>query len=243
MSMVQQIKQEIDPNIRTEESYENPFISTVECHPIWESKFLINILNGRFGISDYRLIFSQYQFYNKRFLQLLSILMSKCRDSNQIKLILQNVYEELGEGDDDQNHATIYKNFLTEALSIGDLEKITEIDASNKFVDDYMNLCIRSSVGECASILAFATEGIVSRMYKIFKTGLMKAGLDETDLDFFTLHIECDDGHAEDLEKVAKIHINNKSSEQRCLDAVTHALNIRNTYFESLNNIITGAGK
>ena len=44
--------------------------------------------------------------------------------------------------------------------------------------------------------LSLGTESIVSKMYQILVEGMLQAGLLNEELEFFHIHIGCDDEHA-----------------------------------------------
>ena len=70
------------------------------------------------------------------------------------------------------------------------------------FVREYLAQCQRSEPVWGTAFLSLGTEGIVSRMYETLRTGLILAGIPAGELEFFDIHIACDDEHAVTLENM-----------------------------------------
>lgn len=206
---------------------------TQEFHPLWNNSLLKECTNGSFNKEDFKIIFSQYYHYSKQFTKLLAVGLLKCDDDYHRSLLSENLWEERGEKDPKKRHSEIYRKFLTKTLGVN-LNETKYEPYAELFFKNYMELCLVSEPSECIAILSFATEGIVSRLYEIFRTGLLKAGVTYEDLEFFNIHIECDDDHALTLEKIMLSYHEEEGWAERCQRAIKKGLDLRNKFFSDI---------
>ena len=127
----------------------------------------------------------------------------------------------------------MFHNFLTQSLEIN-LDDVKFEAYSHNFVQRFLNQCINENALESSAFLSIGTEAIVPRLYSIMVQGMEKAGLSESDLKFFHLHMECDDEHAETLEEILLDYQDHPNWEQRSLAALDYALNLRLQFFEEI---------
>src|SRR5262249_2575812 len=85
-----------------------------------------------------------------------------------------------------------------------------------------------------SAFLSLGTEGIVARMYSILVDGMRAAGIDDGKLEFFHIHMECDDEHALTLEEMMLSYSDQPEWYSACLQAMDRALTLRYRFFESL---------
>ncbi len=132
-----------------------------------------------------------------------------------------------------QRHAEIFRRFLRDGLGV-DVGNVDFMDASRFFVREYLDFCIRSHPAAGSAFLSMGTEGIVPRMYAVLLDGLLKAGLGEEHAGFFRIHMECDDAHAETLEKIMTSYAHLPDWYSTCFSAMDYALSLRARFFEQL---------
>jgi len=212
------------------------FSRLADQHALWKNDLVSGFEKGSFTLEDYRYIFSQYRYFNMNFTRILSTLMVNCDNSLLRSKVISNLWEEIGEASQSNSHTQIYQDFLTTCLGVRRVEDEKIESYSKDFVNNYLSLCLGSSVYECAAILSYATEGIVSRLYSVFKEGLLKSGLAEEDLLFFNLHINCDDGHAASLEEIVSWYKDEYLWDEKCSSAIIKAMDLRNLFFQHIYN-------
>ena len=74
----------------------------------------------------------------------------------------------------------------------------------------------------------------MSRMYSVLVEGLLQAGAEERHLEFFRIHIGCDDEHAETLEKMMCSYFDEPDWFSTCERAMDYALTLRRRFFDGL---------
>jgi mannose-6-phosphate isomerase-like protein (cupin superfamily)/pyrroloquinoline quinone (PQQ) biosynthesis protein C len=199
-------------------------------HPLWNNPLLRACREGSLTVDDFRLLFAQYYLYARDFTRYLAALMANCEDDLHRALLSANLWEEGGEREPGQRHTAMFRRFLTGALQI-DLHDISYIDASRQFAREYLHFCMRSNPCATSAFLSLGTEGVVAQIYEILVDGMLQAGIDRSDLDFFYLHMACDDDHAETLEQITLDYASAPGWYETCLAAMNAALDLRNQFF------------
>jgi mannose-6-phosphate isomerase-like protein (cupin superfamily)/pyrroloquinoline quinone (PQQ) biosynthesis protein C len=202
-------------------------------HTFWDSKLFKACESGQLSREDFKFIFSQYYLYSRNFTRYLSAAMANCEDDLYRSRLTANLWEEGGEKDIEKRHAQIFRKFLREGLSI-DIDHIDYLDGTRNFVGEFLRFCLQSHPMASSAFLSLGTEGIVSRMYSSFVEGLAKAGVEEKHLEFFRIHIGCDDDHAATLEKMMCSYYGEPDWFNSCERAMDYALLLRQRFFDTL---------
>jgi len=202
-------------------------------HPFWSTPLLAACRAGHLTREDFRFIFSQYYLYSRNFTRYLTGLMTNCEDDLLRSQLGQNVWEESGGIEVDKRHAEIFRRFLTRGLDL-DVSSIEFVACAEWFVREYLEFTRRAAPAESSAFLSLGTEGIVPRLYSLFLEGLTKAGVAEEHLEFFRIHIACDDEHARTLESIVLSYASQPDWYGLCERGLTYALDLRQQFFERL---------
>ena len=132
------------------------------------------------------------------------------------------------------SHAEIFRNFLQTTLGIQDLDSIQYADFTKRFVQVYIESCMQSDAILGSAWLSLGTEGIVSKMYQILVEGMLQAGLLNEELEFFHIHIDCDDEHAATLAELMCSYSDRPGWFDLCKRAADQALSSRAQFFDYL---------
>jgi len=159
--------------------------------------------------------------------------MANCDSDFHRSRLSENLWEEGGGIAPEKRHAEIFRRFLTEGLEI-DVSNIDYLHSTRFFVREYLDFCMHSHPTAGSAFLSLGTEGIVARMYGILLEGLIKAGIEEEHTAFFRLHMECDDEHAETLEKMMISYAGTPDWYNTCYRSMTYALSLRERFFDKL---------
>jgi mannose-6-phosphate isomerase-like protein (cupin superfamily)/pyrroloquinoline quinone (PQQ) biosynthesis protein C len=182
---------------------------------------------------DLRYVFSQYHLYTSSFTRFIAAVMASCESDRFRAALSQNLWEEGGGCDPERRHAQLFRNFLTRSLGL-DVERIAYAPATQLFVRDYLDQSMHLEPMAAAAFLAIGTEGIVSRMYEIMRAGLIAAGIPASELEFFDIHIACDDAHAVTLERMMASYAREPGWYNACVAAAGRALDLRTEFFAGL---------
>jgi mannose-6-phosphate isomerase-like protein (cupin superfamily)/pyrroloquinoline quinone (PQQ) biosynthesis protein C len=205
----------------------------VENHPFWNNKLFTACLNGELSREDFAYIFAQYYLYSKNFTRYIAGVMANCEQDNFRAKLTQNLWEESGEGSQ-VSHAQIFRNFLKTTFELNDLHKINFAEFTVKFVETYLENSLGFDAIWGSAWLSLGTEGIVSRMYEIMVRGMRQARIPNEELEFFHIHIACDDEHAETLSELMCSYADRTGWFETCKRAADEALSLRANFFDQL---------
>ncbi len=203
-------------------------------HPFWQSPLLAAFTQGALSRDDLRYVFSQYHLYSKNFTRFVAAVMANC-DSDLFRAQLsENLWEEGGGCEPDRRHAQIFRDFLRRSLAVEDAEAIDYAPYTRHFVREYLVQCLRSEPMVGTAFLSLGTEGIVARLYQIMLLGLRAANIPDEELEFFHLHIACDDEHAVTLERMMASYAGEPGWFDACQQAMNRALELRSEFFANI---------
>gem|GEM_PF-1108717 len=203
-------------------------------HPFWRCRLLAAFDAGALSREELRYVFSQYHLYSSSFTRFLAAVMASCESDLFRAELAQNLWEEGGGCAPERRHAQIFRDFLHRSLGVPDVRTISYAPFTRHFVHDYLAQCQSAEPVAAAAFLSLGTEGIVPRMYQIMRTGLRKAGIPDDELEFFDLHIACDDEHAETLQNLMTSYAAQPGWFEACAVGLRAALDLRTELFDNL---------
>jgi quercetin dioxygenase-like cupin family protein/pyrroloquinoline quinone (PQQ) biosynthesis protein C len=213
----------------------------VDNHPLWSCRLLAACDTGRLTIEDFRVLFGQYQAYSRNFTRYLAGVMLSCNDDMLRALLSHNLWEEGGGALPEERHAEIFRCFLVRTLGLRAPSAIVQQAFTTQFVERYLAGSSSNDNLYGAAFLALGTEGIVARMYRIFIAGMLKAGIPNEGLQFFHIHVGCDDEHAATLLEMVRIHAARPDFESVARSALEEALSARLAFFDAVYDFIQNA--
>lgn len=202
-------------------------------HPFWNNRLFKACNAGTLSKEDFRFIYGQYYLYSKNFTRYIAALMANCDSDYHRSRLSENLWEEGGGTAPEKRHAEIFRKFLRDGLEI-DVDNVDYLDSTRFFVREYLDFCLHSHPAAGSSFLSLGTEGIVARMYGVLIEGLLKAGIPEEHVQFFRIHMECDDEHAETLEKMMLSYATTPDWYNTCYRSMAYALGLRERFFNKL---------
>lgn len=203
-------------------------------HPLWSCRLFKACQSGALSRADMKYIFAQYQLYSRSFTRFISAVMANCDNDLFRSQLSENLWEEGGGAEPERRHAEIFRKFLRDGLDIEDPNATAYEPYARLFVREYLVHCLRSEPAAGAAFLSLGTEGIVARMYAIFVAGLKHAGIREEHLEFFHIHMACDDEHALTLERMMLSYADEPNWFDICARAMNAALDLRLKFFDDI---------
>jgi len=213
--------------------------TSIEQHALWNTPLLRACSAGLLSKHDFSQFFGQYYFYSKDFTRYLGALLGSCDNDLYRARLIENLWDESGGRDPSRRHAEMFRVFLREGLHLK-LERLEPLPETTLFVRRYLEFCSTSHPAAASAFLALGTEGIVARMYGVFVKGLFRAGVGEQHLEFFRIHMACDDSHSATLEEIMASYASMPNWYAVCRDAVSHALELRKAFYEAVFAYIFG---
>jgi pyrroloquinoline-quinone synthase len=173
------------------------FSTKIAYHP-----FLLNCRSGQISLDALRCFLVQHGKYASYFTRYLCALISQLEHAPDVLHLAENLAEELGFGDKESGppHSQIYASLLRRFdLSTDALPTFPETE--NQIRTTFM-LCRQPEGIAGLGALCLGAEAIVPTIYSAVVQGFRHHGIADKDLDFFKIHIECDDGHAETMYQI-----------------------------------------
>jgi pyrroloquinoline-quinone synthase len=82
-----------------------------QTHPLWNHEFLLKCRKGQLTLLEVRVLAVQMYQFSKNFNRILAGIMSCCPDTSAQLVILENLYDEMGNGDPDRSHPELFRRF------------------------------------------------------------------------------------------------------------------------------------
>ncbi|RMO97381.1 hypothetical protein ALQ33_00129 [Pseudomonas syringae pv. philadelphi] len=168
-------------------------IQQVSDHP-----FLVQCRAGTMPIERLKDFLVQQGKYSRHFTRYICQLMTHLEADDDILAVFENLFEELGFGEVvEPTHSAMYRDMLR-SFDLT-LETQTTLPSTQHLIDTMMNFCKQPNGVYGLSALCLGAEAIVPHLYSDIVSGFAGQGVAAEKLRFFTVHIECDDGHADTL--------------------------------------------
>jgi pyrroloquinoline-quinone synthase len=165
--------------------------------------FMLGCADGTVTLDQLRGFLIQHGKYAAFFTRYLCALMSELRDGDDVLKIAENLTEELG-CDSDAEGRTPHSRIYADMLKMFDINPgAFPINPETQNLIDTMFMLCRQPMGTAGlGAMCLGAEGLVPAMYSRIVLGFRHHDVDLRRLEFFTIHIECDDGHAATMNEI-----------------------------------------
>jgi pyrroloquinoline-quinone synthase len=213
-----------------------PYRQIASHHPLWRHPFVERCRAGELTLEQVRVLACQMYKFCHSFPRYLATALTLCTDEDTRMVIAENLWDELGEGDPARAHAALLRRF-TRSLDITDaqLDEVPTLPETAALIDTYLGLAARHGLAGILGALCFASEGIVAALYTTLQDGVLRSGaVDAQALEFFTVHIHVDGGHADKLEAVLLPLLESRPAVAHARQAIELALAARCRFFDGV---------
>ncbi|WP_193200239.1 TenA family transcriptional regulator [Nostoc sp. MG11] len=219
----------------------NSFREITDNHPLWNHEFLANCRTGDLFLPDVQLLAVQMYKFSKEFNRILASILSCCQDESTQLVILENLFDEMGQGDINQSHPELFRRF-TRALGIDDktLTALPTAPETLALIETYLRIPHQYGYLAALGAVCYASEGIVSSLYTQLYKGIVGAApLPKESLIFFEVHIDVDDSHAAKLAAVIEPRISTSEEDIKVKLAIVEAMDARVQFFNGIQRQIS----
>jgi pyrroloquinoline-quinone synthase len=201
----------------------------ISVHP-----FLAACRAGTIGRPRLNRLLTQHAKYGEHFTRFLSALMANLRSGDDCLRLAGNLLEEIGLAEDSPTpHSKLYREMLAD-LGVNPADEPVYPETQS-LIDTMYMLCRQTDPANGLGALCLGAEAIVPVFYADIVEGFVQAGVPRERLGFFTLHIECDDGHADTMRDImARMVADDPASVVTMVSAGEAALNARLRLFDRL---------
>lgn len=144
-------------------------------------------------------LFHQYEIISNHFPQVLCILGARITSDEVRSGIIQNLWDEHGQGDPRNSHRKMLSRFLDSFFGSDRQPEMTASWQTALFANGVSGICNYASFPEAVGSMIFF-EAITPSEYRPIITWLKSnTDLDDNEIDFWQDHIEHDGDHVRDL--------------------------------------------
>ena len=174
----------------------------VESHMGVNHPLLARVAHVPFTREDYLVMGLQHYPLVGTFTTYLELLLLRAPDSDAKQWIAKVLVDEYGEGSDDKDHAELYQEFLR-ACGASDEQMLATLlhEDITGFIADHLHLCSEEPFLVGLGAVGPGHEWAIPKMFPQIVQGLRRAGFDEEEILYFTLHMEQDEDHGAWLEE------------------------------------------
>jgi pyrroloquinoline-quinone synthase len=215
---------------------QDSFCSITKNHPLWNHPFLQRCRTGELSLAEIRILAVQMYSFCKEFNRILASTLSCCPDESAQLVILENLFDEMGQGDLNQSHPELFRRF-TRALGMSDEALTAQLvtPETRTLIDTYLQIPHKYGYLAAVAAICYASEGIVNSLYsQLYKGIIDTANLQKDCLIFFEIHIDIDDSHAANLARVIESSILTPEAENNIKQAITEAMDARLQFFNGI---------
>jgi pyrroloquinoline-quinone synthase len=216
------------------------FRDTARSHALWSHPFLTRCRTEQLTLPEVCILATQMYHFSNVFNRILAGILACCPDPEAQQVILENLLEEMGEGNPALAHPELFRQF-TRSLGIEDavLAQMQPAPETHHLVETYLNLPHRYGYLAAIGAVCFASEGIVGALYTQIQQGIIGATvLPKEALTFFDVHIHVDDGHAAKLAALLQPRVTSAQQVREIEIAIAQALNARVQFFDGIQRQI-----
>jgi pyrroloquinoline-quinone synthase len=224
----------VQPIVSLEERW-NTLLDPAWLEDLDNTSFLTRCRQGDVSRTELRTFVVQQFFYSRHFTRFLCALLSNMGNESDRMELTENLLEEIGFDEHaGVPHSQIYREMMVRMGVDPEFEKVLP---STKFLVDAMYDCCRNSnplVGLAAMCLG--AEAIVPHVYSQIVRGFQSQGEPIENLEFFRIHIECDDGHAITMRNIIDREIGRDPFQMTLLKLTAlRLLQARTRFFEGVS--------
>jgi len=198
--------------------------------------FLVRCGDGTVTLEELHNFLVQHGKYSRYFTRYLCALISQLDEGDDVLRLAENLTEELGYGAEAETrtpHWRIYADMLKD-FDI-DLNAHPAYPETQNLIDTMFMLCRQSRGTAGLGALCLGAEGLVPAVYGRIIEGFLSHGVESSRLEFFAIHIECDDDHAATMyEILARQTEESPSCRITALNAGDIAVSARLRFFDAL---------
>lgn len=207
----------------------------IESHPAVNHLFLNRLATSPFAKQDYRVFAENHYPLVCVFTHYLERLLVRAPDS-QAKLWLAKVLvDEYGEGSEGKDHSTMYARFLSAAG--GEPERVRDASVpppAHRFISEHRRIVSEEPFLVGLGAVGPGHEWAIPKMFDAVIPGLRRAGFNEDEIAYFTLHVEQDDDHGAWLEEALAQYASTSEAQEQIRRGAIASLEARYAFWEGV---------
>ncbi len=220
----------------TETEFDPRWVDLIE--PEWieqlnATPFLRRCRSGEVSNDEMKTFAVQQYFYSRHFTRYLCALLSNITNEADRRELTENLIDEAGMGSKTGiPHSTLYRSML-EKLDL-DVDEHQPFPETLALVETMLQSCRNPNAAVGLGALCLGAEAIVPLLYKQIVHGFEAVGQPKETLDFFYLHIECDDEHAVTMKNIIERELTAPEHREALRCAAARVIAARTRFFTAV---------
>lgn len=211
----------------------NAYIDPTWIESLDATPFLTACRQGTVSITDLKQFLVQQYFYSRHFTRYLCALLSNIIDEEDRRELTENLVDETGLGVvKGVPHSKLYRQMLNR-FDI-DPASFSANRETMSLVVTMLESCRNPNAAVGLGALCLGAEAIVPHVYSQIVTGFESQGVPKSQLDFFLIHIECDDAHAQTMKEIIDREAGGNLDKMALTCSAARVIAARSRFFEAL---------
>lgn len=211
----------------------------IAAHPGVNHLFLNRLATTPFSKEDYRVFGENHYPLVCVFTSYLEALLVRAPDSEAKLWLAKVLVDEYGEGSDGHDHAVMYSHYLSAAGGDPDFVRngrvprpaATFIQTHRRIVREEPFLVGLGAVGP-------GHEWAIPAMFHAVIPGLRRAGFTETEIAYFTLHVDQDEDHGAWLEEALARYATDDTARAQIRQGALASLDARQAFWDGVQRAV-----
>ena len=204
----------------------------VDSHHVLNSTWLINRIEN-LTLRDLKLWLSQEYFVSIDFV---TWFLKACTITNEFDIrivLIQNIWEELGDGRKENSHVEILKNFMIDInFNFDDLICLPKTLEYLKLMEKIIEKNIYMALGALGPANEYLLKKEYGKMYNSYQELKIRENLPSG--KFFEINLNADEGHSKKIFELIEKVCNTEEKIKWVIEGNRQALSARSTFYEGL---------
>ena len=204
--------------------------------------FLNRIKDGWLNKSQLHYFVGQYGIYCRYFPRFLAAAAANIPDDQTRMAIVENLWEEHGEGVLAKSHRILYNNFAKAVgFTIEELEAVTPLATTEICIENLLDMCRNQHFLVGLGAMGPGTEYFTNDEYRIIEGGMKSYKfLSAEDVEFWTVHISLDEHHYSDMIDSVRKWADTDENKELIRKGALKALALEHIFWEGLEDNLPG---
>lgn len=187
--------------------------------------FMVDFAEGRVPRDRLARFAASYCYQVDNFKRFVAAIYANAESRDVRELMLENLYEEHGEGDADRDHTALVARFgRALGAEIPDPYDVEPVPEAREWIDRILKVCKEEHFVVGLAALSFGIEARTQQMAFLGTVYRDKYDVSEKDLEFFFMHLEADEEHAGRAIEMIRKYCTTEELLERCKWGVQQVL-------------------
>ncbi|TGJ98292.1 iron-containing redox enzyme family protein [Leptospira langatensis] len=216
--------------------FREELIRQVAEHPVLTSNSWLEEKEDRMERSDLLLWLKQEYFVSVAFVNWFLHTAALTNHVPSKIILVHNIWEELGEGKEEDSHVSILRKFLSEMGEVvSDQDLLPETENYLSLMNRITTTDFYAALGALGPANEYLLKLEYSRMYASYRDLKSRVPLPEG--KFFQVNLEADESHAEKLFRLIESVATDPEKQDRVREGSRLALDARLVFYEGLQRV------